>query len=720
VTAVSEEPLPRNRERPPGFRRATLFQLVFMTYAVICSGAYGLEEMVGASGPGLSMLLLVVLPLAYAAPISLTCAELSARFPIEGGYYRWVRLAFGEFAGYTSAWLVWLTMFASNAAYAVLFGNYLRYFLPDLASGGRFLIAAALVWTAVFLNYRGISLVGTASVIFTVLIFVPFVVMTVLGLQQWRFDPLAPFAHPEKPLETALFDGLLIAMWLYGGYEKLTVSAEEVERPARSFPLALTIAVPLCALSYIVPTLAALAANGDWQDWGESHFMKAAAAIGGPALGAAIAAGGLVSNAGILTVTILGQSRLPMVLADDGLFPSLFRKVHPRFGTPVASLILSGVVLTALCGFRFAQLAGVYSLVQSLSYLLIYAALFRLRGRPALGEASGFRIPLGTVGLVAMALPSVFLVSLVVRQGIWPGGAFDARQALLDLAIFASGPLTYLFIRRFSSARRVAVATGMLAVFFFVPGSLGAQPELIRVGMDTRSRPWAYVPGLDYSKEDWAKPPLIQPAQLKLLEGIDIDILNALARRLGASYRIVPRAWGGLEEDLVAGRFDVLMNAWAPSDKTPKEIVASAPYNEWGLVVVARSSDTRIGSYRDLAGRRVGHFKDRVVERTVQSLNAGALVGLDDSDELFDQLLASKLDAVVEDSTYVRWRVARDSRFRVVGERLNRLGYHLGLRREDRDLYAKVQAAIQDFVGSSELDVIRRRWEEPSPGGARR
>ena len=397
--------------------------------------------------------------------------------------------------------------------------------------------------------------------------------------------------------------------------------------------MALTIAVPLCALSYIVPTLAALAANGDWQDWGESHYMKAAAAIGGPALGAAMAAGGLVSNAGILTVTILGQSRLPMVLADDGLFPPVFRKVHPRFGTPVASLVLSGVVLTALCGFRFAQLAGVYSLVQSLSYLLIYAALFRLRGRPALGEASGFRIPLGTAGLVAMALPSVFLVSLVVRQGIWPGGVFDARQALLDLAIFASGPLTYLFIRRFSSARRVAVAAGALALSLLVPGPLSAQPESIRVGMDTRSRPWAYVPGLDYSKEDWTKPPLIQPAQLKLLEGIDIDILNALARRMGVSYRIVPQAWESIEEGLIGRairRADERLGPQRQDPEGPSSL--PLPTTTGGSWWWCASSDTQIGSYRDLAGKRVGHFKDRVVDRSVQSLNAGALVGLEDSD----------------------------------------------------------------------------------------
>jgi amino acid transporter len=447
------EPAATTTPRPAGPRKATAFQLVFMTYAVICSGAYGLEEMVSASGPGLSLLVLFVLPLIYAAPISLTCAELAARFPIEGGYYRWVRMAFGDRVGYVAGWLVWISMFATNASFAVLFGNYLRYFVPDLSPSAHLAVAASLVWFTVALNWRGINLVGWASVIFTLLIFVPFVVMTLLGLRDWTFSPFVPFAPPDKSLELALFDGLLIAMWLYGGFEKLTVSAAEVENPRRAFPLALGIAVPLCALSYFLPTLAALAANGDWKDWGESHWVVSAAAIGGPALGAAMAGGGLVSNAGILMVTILGQSRLPVVLAQDGLFPPVFQKTHPRFGTPIASLLVTGIVLTVLCRFRFAQLAGLYSLVQSLSYLLIYAALFRLRSRsvtsaPGGSAVEGFRIPLGTRGLALMVAPSFLLVTLVVRQGLWPRGTLDMGQALLDLALFTSGPLTYLLFRR--------------------------------------------------------------------------------------------------------------------------------------------------------------------------------------------------------------------------------------------------------------------------------
>jgi polar amino acid transport system substrate-binding protein len=418
-------------------------------------------------------------------------------------------------------------------------------------------------------------------------------------------------------------------------------------------------------------------------------------------------------------VTILGQSRLPVVLAQDGFFPPAFRRIHPRFGTPVASLVVTGIVLTLLCRFRFAQLAGLYSLVQSLSYLLIYAALFRLRARAKSLEGSsaspdGFRIPLGNLGLALLFLPSLALVTLVIRQGLWPDGKLAAGQALLDLAIFTSGPLTYFLFRRLFGARTAAAAAGLALSLALSSGTVGAaEPDVVRVGMDTRSRPWAYVPGLDYSKEDWLKAPLIQPAQILKLEGVDIDLMNALARHMKATFVVVPHAWASIEEGLLAKRFDVILNAWAPSDQTPKGIVASPAYNEWGLLLVVRADQVGIQSYRDLAGKRVGHFKDRSVSRGVQSLATSILMGVEDSDELFDKLAAGAFDAAVEDSTYVRWRVARDPRFRVVGERLNRYGYHLGLRREDQALFARVETAVRALTASGEVEKIRARWEKP-------
>jgi len=439
--------------RPAQPRKATTFHLVFMTYSVICSGAYGLEEMVSSSGPGMTMLTLVVLPFIWAA-----------RYPVEGGYYRWARMAFGDFTGYLAGWLVWLANFATNATFAVLFANYLRYWIPDLPHFWNWTIAVLVVWVTIYMNWRGIRPVGTASVILTVLIFFPFLAMTLSGLLRWRFNPLVPLVAPDKGPLSAFVAGLGIAIWLYSGFEKLTPNAGEVENPSRAFPIALAFAVPMAAGSYIIPTFAALAGHGHWSEWGESYFSVAAKALGGPALGAGMAAGALISNACLLMVTILGQSRLPMVMAEDGLFPRVFARTHPRFGTPTVSLVSGGVVLTALVWYKFSDLAAIFSLVQVLAYLLIFASLLRLRTHPpaawaavaAGGAGAEFRIPMGMTGLALMTIPSLFLSAMVIAQTVWHDGAFDALRTVIDVLVLASGPLTYALFRLLRPAAAVS------------------------------------------------------------------------------------------------------------------------------------------------------------------------------------------------------------------------------------------------------------------------
>jgi polar amino acid transport system substrate-binding protein len=231
--------------------------------------------------------------------------------------------------------------------------------------------------------------------------------------------------------------------------------------------------------------------------------------------------------------------------------------------------------------------------------------------------------------------------------------------------------------------------------------------------MDTRSRPWAFVPNLDYSQEDFSRPPRIGEAQIRALQGVDIDVLRALERRLGVEMRIVPAAWATIEEGLLDGRYDLVMNGWAPTTRTPKDIVATAPYYEWGLQIAVRADDPSIRSYRDVAGKTLGYFEHPINERTASTLGARRLVALDDSDALFEELAQRRLDVVIEDSTYVRWRVANDPKFRAVGEPLNRHGYHLGLRRSDTALFERLQAALQSLTAGEEIARIRKRWESP-------
>jgi polar amino acid transport system substrate-binding protein len=250
---------------------------------------------------------------------------------------------------------------------------------------------------------------------------------------------------------------------------------------------------------------------------------------------------------------------------------------------------------------------------------------------------------------------------------------------------------------------------------FAVAGAVEAQDRsaaVLRVAMDTRSPPWSFVPGVDYSREDPTKDPAVSEAQLQKAEGIDVEVARAIGRRAGMTVRIVPVAWFDLEKALVEKRVDAIVNAWTPSRQTPASIVATEPYYPWGLLVAVPAADTVVQSYEDLAGKRVGCFQTVVVDLTIGSVKAGDLRIYDQQERLFEDLKAGKLDAVVYDSPYVRWRSMNESWLRTVGKPLNRLGYHVGVRKDDTALLAKLQAAVKDIVSSGEGERIRVKWEE--------
>jgi ABC-type amino acid transport substrate-binding protein len=242
-----------------------------------------------------------------------------------------------------------------------------------------------------------------------------------------------------------------------------------------------------------------------------------------------------------------------------------------------------------------------------------------------------------------------------------------------------------------------------------------AEQGTLRFGMDTRSLPYCFVPGLDYSKEDPHKPPAVTADQLRRLTGLEVDIMNALSHRLGVKPVVVPVAWFDLEAGLLANRFDAILASWTPSERTSADIAASEAYYEWGLLIAARANDDRIRSPADLAGLKVGHFDDPAVVRSLMEMGAGLgahLVSVSGSDGtgLFENLRSGAVDALIFDSPGVRWRVAQDPAFRVVGGPLNRLGYHVGVRRAT-ELLRRVNGAIRSLLPSEEMQALRQKWD---------
>src|SRR3990167_207648 len=98
--------------RPPEIPRVNvkkvgLLPLVFLFYAYTTAGPFGFEEMFSRSGPGMALLFLALVPLLWSIPMSLAAAELNSLLPVEGGFYRWVRAAFGDFWGFLAGWWNW-------------------------------------------------------------------------------------------------------------------------------------------------------------------------------------------------------------------------------------------------------------------------------------------------------------------------------------------------------------------------------------------------------------------------------------------------------------------------------------------------------------------------------------------------------------------------------------------------------------------------------------
>src|SRR5271155_2051799 len=154
-------------------QKAGLFYLVFVMFSYTTGGPFGLEDMVTTSGPGMTLIYLLVLPFFWCIPVSLVSAELTTAMPVEGGFYRWTRAAFGDFWGFLAGWWNWSASFLLGGSYAVLFTDYLTFYFPGIVGWKHWLVSFALIAFITWVNILGIQMVGKAATLFELFIFVP-------------------------------------------------------------------------------------------------------------------------------------------------------------------------------------------------------------------------------------------------------------------------------------------------------------------------------------------------------------------------------------------------------------------------------------------------------------------------------------------------------------------------------------------------------------------
>jgi len=391
--------------------KISLTTVVFIMYCLVAGGAFGIEEMISASGPGLTLLMLVVLPFIWAGPQALVSAELGSAIPEAGGFYKWVQRGLGEFWAFQAGWCRTVSSYLDNTIYVVLAVSYLGI-VVELSVVEAYLCKAAIIVFFTYINLRGIKEVGRLSTFFSLSVMTAFAFVAVVGFLNWNQSPFTPFDHPEKSLFASIGASLAIGMWCYSGYTSMSTLAAEI-KDKTLIPKGLLILLPLSALSYILPTMGGLAALGSWDQWstGGGVSYGNVAALAGDVFLPVFAVVAILANLSIFNSYIISISRCFFSMAEDNLAPKSLVKLSKSHSVPYIGVLSLGVFCLFACTFDFTILVTVSVILLMVDYVLVWIAGIRLRQyEPDMPRP--FRIPVGTVGFILIVTPGISIAAI--------------------------------------------------------------------------------------------------------------------------------------------------------------------------------------------------------------------------------------------------------------------------------------------------------------------
>jgi amino acid transporter len=425
--------------------RLTLWPLVAATFFMVSGGAYGTEDIVRGAGYGYAILVLFLTPLLWSIPVALMVGELGAALPKEGGYYAWVRHALGDLWGFQEAWLSLTASIFDMAIYPTLFVLYLARLFPWFSVGHRGLLAGiAVVAICAVLNIAGVNLVANTSIWLFLLLSAPFAAIVLL----------APF-HRGALLQTTvaagpqigLAGGVLVAMWNYMGWDNASTIAAAVEHPQRTYPRAMLASVSIVGLSYVLPVTAVWLTGMPAGRFDTGAWADVAGSLGGPWLRAFMVAGAMLSAFGMFNALVMSYSRLPLAMAEDGMLPRVFARLHRRTQTPWVSIAVLAAAWALCLDLGFERLVTLDILLYGASLVLEFVALVALRiTAPELPRP--FAVPGGLGGVLALGIGPVALLGFGLVQS---GGEqiFGMHALLFGAAILGFGFLLYALLARF-------------------------------------------------------------------------------------------------------------------------------------------------------------------------------------------------------------------------------------------------------------------------------
>ncbi|HEV3419804.1 MAG TPA: APC family permease [Candidatus Acidoferrum sp.] len=347
-------------------------------------------------------------------PLALSVIHLSSRYPAEGGFYVWTKIAFGEQAGFLSAWMYWvsnLPYFPAVLYFAASNVLFLHPALQRYSQKPAYFVAFSVFFLLglTVLNILGLNLAKWAHNLGAIAMWIPALVIVGLGFIAWRHFGSATSFAPRNFLPTAHVQDMFfwsIVIFSFIGCESASLMAEEIKDARRNIPRALLLAGITVVVCYMLGTFCVLLAIPSAESSNLDGLAQAVAHtasrlhLGGITEFAALFI--VISNIGAAGAYLAAAARLPFVAGLDGYLPAAFGKLHPRFKTPWVSVLGQGLfgILFVFLGQAGSTVANAYNILVAIAvvitmvpFMFLFASMIRLQNRARFPAQLGSALP---------------------------------------------------------------------------------------------------------------------------------------------------------------------------------------------------------------------------------------------------------------------------------------------------------------------------------------